>query len=384
LAEARAQHDEVLKSVRGGENPTLAKQAARRKLDADRRATFEILADDFIDRYLYGPNKAKPHLKSAKAVADAIHRDLVPVWRKRPVTSIERADVVELLEAIVARGNPDVARLALAYGRKMYRWGINRGTYGLAHSPFDGISASELIGRPVKRTGALEDSRIRLLYRATVELGYPLGLFALLLLLSGQRLRELADARRRECDFANALWLIGCDRMKNNAANEVPLAPWACDLFRQAAEQVPEKDDVFIFRTTDGRRPISGFDKLKRRLLATMTKIKRRDLGVPEDDAALRKVLGLKSSASIPAEYTVELFIFHDLRRSMRTRLSALPIPYEIRERMIAHKRGGLDQIYDQHDFRDEKRRGFALWEQGLREIVELPPSNVVALPVAQ
>ena len=80
----------------------------------------------------------------------------------------------------------------------------------------------------------------------------------------------------------------------------------------------------------------------------------------------------------------VEPFIFHDLRRTMRTKLSALPIPYEIRERMIAHKRGALDQVYDQHDFRAEKARGFKLWEQRLLEIVEPKPANVVALPVGR
>ena len=60
----------------------------------------------------------------------------------------------------------------------------------------------------------------------------------------------------------------------------------------------------------------------------------------------------------------------HDLRRTMRTRLSALPIEDRVREAMIAHAAPGLHQVYDQHRYLDEKRRGFELWEQRLAEIL--------------
>jgi hypothetical protein len=59
----------------------------------------------------------------------------------------------------------------------------------------------------------------------------------------------------------------------------------------------------------------------------------------------------------------------------MRTQLSALPIPDEVRELMIAHRQSGLHQTYDLHD---EKRRGFELWADHLVRIVEPRPSTVV------
>jgi hypothetical protein len=62
----------------------------------------------------------------------------------------------------------------------------------------------------------------------------------------------------------------------------------------------------------------------------------------------------------------------------MRTRLSALPIPDEVRELMIAHRQSGLHQTYDLHRYRDEKRRGFELWADQLVRIVEPPPSIIV------
>jgi integrase len=71
---------------------------------------------------------------------------------------------------------------------------------------------------------------------------------------------------------------------------------------------------------------------------------------------------------------------FHDLRRTMRTHLSALPIEDRVREQMIAHAQPGLHKVYDLHRYEAEKRRGFELWEVRLRGIIEPAPDNVVAL----
>jgi hypothetical protein len=93
-----------------------------------------------------------------------------------------------------------------------------------------------------------------------------------------------------------------------------------------------------------------------------MLKMHRRALGVPEHDEKLRKSLALVASESLPAGYQIEPWQFHNLRRTMRTRLSGLkdeqglPIPDDVRELMITHRRPDLHQIYDQHSYRDEKR----------------------------
>ena len=63
-------------------------------------------------------------------------------------------------------------------------------------------------------------------------------------------------------------------------------------------------------------------------------------------------------------------FKIHDIRRTVRTHLSALPIPQHIAERIIGHAQPGLIQVYDRWTFLDEKRRGIELWEDRLRDII--------------
>ena len=72
---------------------------------------------------------------------------------------------------------------------------------------------------------------------------------------------------------------------------------------------------------------------------------------------------------------------FHDLRRTMRTGLGGLPIPNNVAEICIAHAQPGLHKVYDQHGYREEKRRAFDLWAARLLSIVEpVTPSNEIQI----
>ena len=73
-------------------------------------------------------------------------------------------------------------------------------------------------------------------------------------------------------------------------------------------------------------------------------------------------------------------FVNHDIRRTVRTHLSALRIGEEVREAVLAHVRPGIKGVYDKHQYLDEKREALTLWNARLRSIVEPPPANVVAL----
>jgi hypothetical protein len=73
-------------------------------------------------------------------------------------------------------------------------------------------------------------------------------------------------------------------------------------------------------------------------------------------------------------------FVLHDIRRTMRTGLSALPVPDLVRELVIAHTKPGLHKVYDQYAYIDEKRHALELWAARLRSIVSPTPDNVVPL----
>jgi len=70
-----------------------------------------------------------------------------------------------------------------------------------------------------------------------------------------------------------------------------------------------------------------------------------------------------------------ENFVIHDIRRTCRTRFSALPVEDIVRELLIAHARPGLHKVYDLHAYEQEKAEALKLWHERLQEILRRNPA---------
>jgi integrase len=193
----------------------------------------------------------------------------------------------------------------------------------------------------------LDDDEVTALWRAAGRTNYPFGPLVRMLLLTGQRRSEVAEARWREFDLDKKLWSIAIARMKGKAAHVVPLTDDVLALLRSLPRFA--RGD-YVFSTTFGTSPTNGFSKYKARL--------DREMRAHKNDLAP--------------------YVLYDIRRTMRTHLSALPVPDLVRELVIGHAKPGLHKVYDQHAYLDEKRHALELWAKRLRDIVE--PDNVVVL----
>jgi integrase len=215
-------------------------------------------------------------------------------------------------------------------------------------SPCDRVKPKDVIGKKALRTRILRDVEMRALWAATESMGYPYGPLIRLLVLTGQRKSEVSDARWSEFDLQRWLWTIPAERMKADAPHTVPLTAEAVAVL----ESLPRfQNGGYLFSTTLGQKPVSGFSKAKIRLDEFLS-------------AELRNRVGELGIVHF------EPWTIHDIRRTVRTGLSALPIPDLVRELVIAHAKPGLHKVYDQYAYLDEKRRALELWETRLLEIV--------------
>jgi integrase len=340
LADAREKARRALEDMRAGIDPADTKEAEA--AEAKRRADslFGVVAERFIADHV-----TRRKLKRGAEIARTIRTRLIPLWERKPLGEITRQEIARML-AEVARDHPYSAHHLHSYLRKLFNWALAMEAYGLAVSPCDRIKAADVIGAKHPRQRVLDDRELKAIWQATAidgRIGYPLAPFVRALLLTGQRLREVAEAKWAEIDLGDALWTIAPTRMKGNAAHEIPLSDAAVALLNA----LPRGAGPFVFSTSDGRVPISGFSKLKARL-----------------DRALEGV---------------EPWRFHDLRRTMRTGLGGLPVPTNVAELVIAHAQPGLHKVYDQHRYRDEKAQALGLWAAKLLSIVE--PSGGDVLP---
>jgi integrase len=214
------------------------------------------------------------------------------------------------------------------------------------------MKPKDVIGAKAVRPRVVNDSEWRAFWRASEGIKYPYGPLFRMLALTGQRRSEAAEAQWSEFDLKRKLWTIPAERMKAEAPHVVPLT----DSVITILESLPRfNKGEHLFSTDFGVKPVNGFSKAK----------------VILDKAILTELRKDNPKAKLAP------FVIHDIRRSMRTGLSALPVSSDVAELVIAHARPGLRKVYDQHAFEAEKRHALELWVSRLRDIVEPPPANV-------
>jgi integrase len=320
LAEAREEARRWRGLLAQGKDPQVEAERARRQM----RVTFGAVCEDyFLDI-------KRRRLRRAHETEREMRRELVSKWGSRAITDIDKADVLAIVGAILERGKPAQAHHVFSYISRLFGWALER-EYGLDRSPCDRLKPSRIIGAQKPRVRVLTDAELRALWHVCPQLGYPVGPMIRLLLLTGQRRSEVAEARWSE--IVDDLWMIPPDRMKMEAAHVVPLVPE----MRALIDELPRRGDhLFSF---NGRTPVAGFSKMKAVIDALM-----------------------------PAK--TPHWVLHDLRRTCRSHWSAIPVSDIVKELLLAHAKQGLVRVYDQFQYEQEKKQLLQLWSERLLRIV--------------
>lgn len=322
------------------------------------RNTFEEVLERFLG------SQQRKGLRSVAEIRRILEKDALPVWRGRPIASITAADVVERVESILARGKPVAASRFRAWCSKLFSYAVHAQLR--PDNPAKGTE-NPIEPRRLQRDRKLDDAELVLAWHAAEQLSFPFGPMVQLLLITGQRLREVAEARWTEFDLARATWTIPAARAKNGVEHTVALSVPALAILqalprialpnpKQAEASSADRRSPFLF-TTVGETPVSGFSKAKARL-----------------DALIRQ--GNDGQPIAP-------WRLHDLRRSFVSGCARLRIPAEIVERAINHVSesfGGVRGVYNVHAYEDERRDAMTAWAGHVVRLLEQSStSNVVA-----
>jgi integrase len=365
LPEARRAARDALQMIAEGKDPGPVKKAAQaakaaRAADPDAdRDLVRVQGERFIERY------CKPRNRSWREVERQFKTEINPVWGKRKVQAIAKRDVLDLLDAIIDRGSPMTANRVFATVRKFFGWLIERDV--VKESPCSGIKKPT----PEKsRERILTDDEVRLFWKATEGFDHPFGPMWRLLLLTGQRRKEVAGMRggELEVDGEEPGWLIPGARTKNGKEHFVPLAPVSVGII-EALPRIGKKGFIF---TTTGETPVSGFSRSKARLDAAMLAILQKDAEKAGDD---------------PAKVTLTPWTLHDLRRTLASGMARLNINLPVIEKCLNHTSGsfaGIVSVYQRHEYREEKRAAFEAWANFVDQLVtDQPADNVIPMRAA-
>lgn len=373
LSEARAKAREWKKLIKKGIDPREHAEAERiaeegrkalsaAKEIADREGIFSSVAEAFL---------ARPDFKNQRRcvqVEREIRRELLDStrnpWIARHVSQVDDTDIASLVSAIRERPAPYQAYNVLSHARVIFGWARrpeNRKRYGLSRSPLDGVRPKDIGLKKESRQRVLSDQEIGAFWRAACRMGYPNGKAFQLLLVTGQRKSEIARASWREIDIQSKLLTVPAERFKSDASHMVPLSGLALEILATFPRFSKEGGGDFVFSTLNGTKPINGFSKAK-------ADLDRRMLGSLRAYARMR--------GFDPKKVAMEPFVLHDLRRTVRTRLSSLKVSEPVAEMVIGHAKKGLSRVYDQHKYLDEMREALDEWAVRLTLVVGPPLGN--------
>jgi integrase len=248
-------------------------------------------------------------------------KQLLPVWRDRPVASITRDDTNALADDAEEARGPNARNSLITVGSAVFTFALRKNL--IVANPFDKIEKLSLDSRD----RVLTDVEIKTFWAGCDKLGPIFGPMFQLLLLTGCRRTEVSGMRYSELDAAKRVWNIPASRTKNKRPHQVYLT----DAMLAVLSTMPRIEDCDFVFTSNGKTSSTGFSKGK-------------DL--------------LDEIAPLP-DWTL-----HDLRRSFATGCGLLGIPEVDIEKCLNHPKGRVAGTYNRAIYSKEMKAAWEKWSE--------------------
>jgi integrase len=307
--------------------------------------TVDAILDRFVARYV-------KNLRSGDQVERALDAYVRPRIGSKSIYELKRRDIVEMLDAIEDENGPVMADRVLAHVRKAFNW------WTVQDEDFKSPIVRGMARTKPKereRDRALADDEIRDVWAALALMDGPACYPAYVknLLLTATRRNESSDMRSAEVD--DGVWVIPEARYKSKQDHAIPLSAMALENLGSLLDT-----KGFVFSTTNGKRPFSGFSKTKAELDRQIAKIRKTE-GRPK----------------------MPHWTLHDLRRTARSLMSRAGVSSDIAEMVLGHKLGGVRGVYDRHSYAAEKRDALEKLAGLIALILNPPKGNIIQMPVS-
>jgi len=340
------------KAVRDGDEDPRPERT-RRAEDGSKSSADNVAAmlDEFVEQYVV---KAA-QLRSADSIKRTLERLVKPYIGELSLYELRRSDIARMLDKIADKHGPVMADRTLAIVRKAFNWRAARDDD--FHPPIaKGMARTKPKER--ERQRVLSDQEIRYVWSALNTIIDPAcySAFAGILLLTATRRDEAAKMRWDETN--SDVWTIPAARYKTGRKTGDHVIPLA-DAVRSIIGEKPRdaKQRPFVFSTTGGEKPFSGYSKAKALLDKKIGELRTKDKRDP-----------------MPA------WSLHDLRRTARSLMSRAGVPSDHAERVLGHVIAGVRSVYDRHKYEEEKRDALEKLAAMIERILNPLPSSVATI----
>jgi integrase len=375
LADARDLARTALLKMKAGAKPLDERRAekAQRAVEATAATAaacealegrFDAVVGRFLAESRTPPPRNKPWAPNyAAEVRRIMNHDVLPRWGDRPIRSITKHDINELLDAKASTrerrqkgtngGAAVQANRTLTRLRRLFAWAAARDL--IDTDPTRGVLAR---GEERSRDRVLGEDEICWFWRAAEHAPWPYRPIFQLLLLTAARNNEVAGMAWAELDLEKGVWTLPRERTKSDRQHVVHLSAAAVDILAKLPRLGP-----LVFPSRGGR-PKTVPAWAKDRLDALMTAQKAEATGDPT------------------AEITS--FVLHDLRRTAATvMVEQLKIAPHVVDKILNHSGviSGVALIYNRAAYLDERKAALEALGRYVGALVRPDPaSNVVSI----
>jgi integrase len=279
-----------------------------------------------VERYAKG--HLRRNLRAGAMVEALLERHVLPAWCDRAVADLTRGDPLKLLEDVrqphqtevttKGRGTFTAVRGGTGAAVEVRKWVRALLQYAVEaeirpDNPFAGVRNRDKV---MARDRVLSMAELRAVWQAASATPYPWGPFYQLLILTGDRRGEWAQARWDWLDEAWSQLEIPAKHYKTARSHVVPLS----DLARRVVAGLPAPiTGPHLFSSDGGQTAIAGFSDAK----TAISDLAERYLG----------------EAMTP-------WVTHDLRRTMATHMERLGVAPHVIEACLGHVLKGIAGTY--------------------------------------
>jgi integrase len=322
---AREKARAILARVRKG---LPAEEEPRKK-----QVSFEDVAEQWRERHVL-----KNGLRSEPEITRLLRTHVYPAWKGRSFVSIRRSDVAALLDHVEDNHSARQADYVLNVVRSVMNWFATRHD---DYVPPIVRGMRRQSPNAQARARILDDEEIRLIWH-TAESAGNFGGIVRMCLLTAQRRSKVAAMRWSDISDRDE-WSVPAGPREKGTGGLLVLPDAAAAVVR-VQPHIGENPFVFAGR---GNVPFRGLGQAK-----------------------------VRFDAKLPS---VAPWVIHDLRRTARSLMARAGVRPDVAERVMGHVIGGVEGVYDRHDYRAEKADALRRLAALLSAIVEVP-ENVIPL----
>ena len=300
-------------------------QAGRDPAVADTKLppmSFEGVAEEWLRRDQAGN-------RSYKSIAGRFRNYVLPAWRGRLITDIDRRACLDLIDTIADSGKVVLARRMFGHLYRMFAWSIGRGIIEV-----NPLQNAEKPGSEVARDRVLTDAELVKVWSAAETLPPAYRDAFRMLILTGARKQEISALRWDE--LKDGTITLEGERTKTGKPHVIPLSAPARAIMAAAERSHP----TYAF-PTELKSAVANWSRPKGKL----------------------------DQFSGVTGWTI-----HDVRRTVATGLQRLGVQLPVTEAILGHtsgSRGGIVGIYQRHDYAQEKAAALEAWGAHVMALVE-------------